>query len=716
MSSQYPILGNRPIDQWKVTELKEELKRRKLTIKGLKDDLIRRLDEAIRIEMESAGNDVDNVLNSGTQPLVGARDVQSVPVAAETAKYLADHGGKKNKEPDKVVVQVDINDSVAALDQEKVEEAGFSGTDSGRVEEKLVVHTTAIETSAKVSEIVVSEVALSGQDLEKFETEKESRNSKPQLDNEGSTPQLGNEGSTPQLGNEGSTPQLGNEGYEGSTPLLGNEGSTPLLGNEGSTPQLGNEGYEGSTPLPGNEGSTPLLGNEGSTPQLGNEGYEGSTPLRGNEGYEGSTPLLGNEGSTPLLGNEGSTPQLGNEGYEGSTPLRGNEGSTPLHGIESLKTPESVKLDCSTPDNQVSEVSPIFGSQVKSDSISTDSVSINEKNELKDNVITDHVKLELDVVKPEMVVPSFSNVVPVGGESHPMDVEEPLENKTSDAEKDDNNATDADISKKIDGTDVGYSEKLNLDRSSGDDSMEEDVLEGKQIDWKYNSEEVNKSGVPIVKEESHAAVLGDSLSGEKRDVQVENESHRAATVEKRKLDDQAAANNEPIKRQRRWNSEGLKVPEPQSTNSTPNTTPKDAFQTTPKDTFQTTPKDNFQSTGLKRNLSRSDSTNSDSTPKERVVPPSQKAPSNSLRIDRFLRPFTLKAVQELLGKTGTVTNFWMDHIKTHCYVTVRLDFPTHYLVFTVAHFLRSVLGYKEGVAFLHFKAVSCCLSNVQRFY
>lgn len=53
-----------------------------------------------------------------------------------------------------------------------------------------------------------------------------------------------------------------------------------------------------------------------------------------------------------------------------------------------------------------------------------------------------------------------------------------------------------------------------------------------------------------------------------------------------------------------------------------------------------------------------------------AVPPSSKPPTNSLRIDRFLRPFTLKAVQELLGKSGTVTDFWMDHIKTHCYVSV----------------------------------------------
>ena len=54
MSSKYPILANRPIDQWKVTELKEELKRRKLTTKGLKDDLINRLDEALRTEREAA--------------------------------------------------------------------------------------------------------------------------------------------------------------------------------------------------------------------------------------------------------------------------------------------------------------------------------------------------------------------------------------------------------------------------------------------------------------------------------------------------------------------------------------------------------------------------------------------------------------------------------------------------------------------------------------
>ncbi|KAJ8430848.1 hypothetical protein Cgig2_034175 [Carnegiea gigantea] len=67
-------------------------------------------------------------------------------------------------------------------------------------------------------------------------------------------------------------------------------------------------------------------------------------------------------------------------------------------------------------------------------------------------------------------------------------------------------------------------------------------------------------------------------------------------------------------------------------------------------------KDVMPSAVLKRNLSGSNSVGSNDAPKERKVPPSTKAPTDSLRIDRFLRPFTLKAVQELLGKTGTYSS------------------------------------------------------------
>ncbi|KAA8546854.1 hypothetical protein F0562_003283 [Nyssa sinensis] len=505
MSSQYPVLHNRPIDQWKVTELKEELKRRKLMTKGLKDDLIRRLDEAIRNECEAAKENVDNGIDGDPQPVVEFKDAGLAPFAAETTEDM-DHGDNRN-EVDGGTVQVQGDDGAVSLAEGKVQEGEIlGGIDSARKEE-LVVHVTSLDTSFTVNESVVSKIPLDVQESQNNETPNERGDTKPQLE---------------------------------------------------------------------------------------------------------------------------------------------NEDSEPLH--------EDVELNSSDPNNQVSEVSPVLGFQVKSDSISIDCASINEKNELKDNIIADNVKLEQDF-KLEMVQSSSNNVVPDGAKLHPMDVEEPHENKVSVEETDDNNATNVEMSKKNDSADVGFSEKLNLDRSSGDDSMEEDALESKQIDSKYNSDEVGnrseKTDVPVVKEESLVDVMRDDIPVDKKDNHGEDKNGLAVSTVKRKHHDQeAVGNNETLKRQRRWNSESLKVPEPQSINLA-----------------TSTPKDSFPLSTSKRNFSRSDSTVSEDAPKERVVPPSPKPPTNSLRIDRFLRPFTLKAVQELLGKTGSVTSFWMDHIKTHCYIT-----------------------------------------------
>jgi len=49
--STYPVLNDRPIDQWTVTELKDELERRYLLVSGLKDDLLKRLFEAMQDEI-----------------------------------------------------------------------------------------------------------------------------------------------------------------------------------------------------------------------------------------------------------------------------------------------------------------------------------------------------------------------------------------------------------------------------------------------------------------------------------------------------------------------------------------------------------------------------------------------------------------------------------------------------------------------------------------
>ncbi|KAL3524749.1 hypothetical protein ACH5RR_013121 [Cinchona calisaya] len=347
---------------------------------------------------------------------------------------------------------------------------------------------------------------------------------------------------------------------------------------------------------------------------------------------------------------------LGREALQNAVSHNESHDSKAQLENDDLKTLHvDAKDNMSDTNNQVSEVNPVLGFQVKSDSISTESVTIIEKNELKDNEIADDVKLELDV-KPEMVQPSSNNVVPECGKSHPMDVEEPHANKVSVEDTCGSNAENLDIVPKSDNEDLGCSEKSNLDRNSGDDFIEEDVMQIKHTDSKTDSDEMRtKAGKveePTSKDEGLVDIVGDGMPAEEKVAIVVNKNGPATQSAKRKLNDQqTVGNNDIAKRQRRWNSECLKVPESQS---------GDVVSTTPKDVLRP---------ALKRNFSRSDSTVGEEVPKERVVPLSPKPPTNSLRIDHFLRPFTLKAVQELLGKTGTITNFWMDQIKTHCYVS-----------------------------------------------
>ncbi len=48
---------------------------------------------------------------------------------------------------------------------------------------------------------------------------------------------------------------------------------------------------------------------------------------------------------------------------------------------------------------------------------------------------------------------------------------------------------------------------------------------------------------------------------------------------------------------------------------------------------------------------------------------SHTAPTDTLLITNFVRPFTIQQLQSFLGQRGTILDFWMDHIKTHCFVT-----------------------------------------------
>lgn len=328
MSSQYVKLGDRSLDQWKVTELREELKRRQLATKGLKEELLRRLDEAVRIERENSAESVENDEhdeNDANQSELPFEEAKTESDISGGTKDFMDVGISMDEKTD--AKPEHETDDHMSLFEGNVEVSLEQGTKIAELEGTHNAQIAAVETTVVINETVDTITVVSGQPL----------------DNDG-------------INEDGD-----------STAVSNNDGLSHVQ--EDAKLEL----CDPETQLP-----------------------------------------MNTEGSTPVV--PSGEPNLEDSGTQDEA----------LHSTDQMETDDPKHLQ---PDSnvqplkyQVSEVVETdLGFQVTSDSVSTESVTIFEKNELKVDVITDNVQLELDAMN-EMAQQLPSSVLPDGGESHPLDV------------------------------------------------------------------------------------------------------------------------------------------------------------------------------------------------------------------------------------------------------------------------------------------------------
>ncbi|KAL6656999.1 hypothetical protein ACP70R_004779 [Stipagrostis hirtigluma subsp. patula] len=600
--STYPVLDERPIDQWKVTELKDELERRKLPIKGLKDDLVRTLFEAIQGEALDGGEETSPVtppveeLKGGET--TGSRDASVYEALIE---QNVDEGlsevTKQGADPDTYVTDTSNESLVANLD---VSQEAIVGT--AEVSQLVVVGTAEVSQKGVVGNREVSQRTLGAV----VEVEA------PPVDvGPAATDDSCCESNVVDL----ETAPSGNSLVKDVHPHP--EGHDDTIE---KTPEDDSSDKMAVHDLPSDTTSINIkLGIDVDTKILRQEAV--TTPPR-------TIVLHANDRDADIV----------------AAPEPGDGTSKKMAIGDVLPTSSNVRL-------VVSEVNPDLGCKIKPVSVSDD-IPTNEKCNM--NAGNSDLKL---VVKLEMVKP-LSTIRSRGDDLLALDSNKEL-HKNGTTLQELQSTTNIDLDRKEDSPDGSSLEKVNLDKSSGDESMDEDVMESKHVESNIKSDDgggrTKVTSDHVLKELALVdTVPKGSLPCTK---EVVAEEKPPSPTDKRKIEGQGViANSEPNKRQRQWNVDTVNIRDQQASKLTGTGTSK------------------FQGSLLVRCFGRSDSTASGDSQKERIVYHLlKKSATTSLRIDRFVRPFTLKAVQELLGKSGSVCSFWMDHIKTHCYVTLTLQ-------------------------------------------
>ncbi|KAK8951654.1 hypothetical protein KSP39_PZI003032 [Platanthera zijinensis] len=165
---------------------------------------------------------------------------------------------------------------------------------------------------------------------------------------------------------------------------------------------------------------------------------------------------------------------------------------------------------------------------------------VDEQEAAKDHATDEQVGFEHQVFVGQEVVQNLlsdkeeTNI----GYATNEHVESMVEDHPSLDDNDMQNTSSFEVPKKEDCVESGSPEKLNLDRSSGDESMEEDMLDSKHMEPDIKTEDLT-SKIDVIKSdiklEERVTDLGKS-SSELKEIDVEDMKHASLTG-KRKLED-----------------------------------------------------------------------------------------------------------------------------------------------------------------------------------
>ncbi|XP_060198812.1 uncharacterized protein LOC132627470 isoform X1 [Lycium barbarum] len=613
--SDYPVLGNLPINKWKVPELREELKRRNLMTKGLKDDLVRRLNDAIHKEngLEPAEpvkwepdpgivEFIDDCLRMSERQVPGGFIRDKVLVDVATVGTDDASGGRKHSEAS--IGSTSVINEIASTDQfvedkiDKKHEVIDSSQNNDVVDEVSGVRDVAIQGNS------------TGQDAEDMKIS----SSEGVLEDNLRRQENDVEG----------TPLTSKEALENNSIKLENEGlKLSGMNAESDMSNPDTQVYE----------VNPDLGS-----QVKSDSFSTDTlPINENKDLNDNL----NADSVKLV------TEVFRQEMELQSSSKDLSGVGSVHPLDDQMPHEMLGLVGETNNEKSSEVKfSMKNSNADQVSVAVTKLEHGVESNTSSNSEQKDVQFEKARTLGDVVESSLS----------PKKLEASAENKHCVVASSDDGKVLSKISDVVDGENV---EKINLDQSSADDSMEEDVVETKHVDFDHISKENDKTEEPITGMTEEPKVL---RNGSSSSMQQDNPSEKVESPqetkdrfpdlsEKRKFQDEVGGGSkEPAKRQRRWKTDSLRTAEPQNSSIALS-------------------ENLVQTTLVQPILGRTDSTVGEDAPKERLVPKSSKIATNSLKIENFLRPFTLKAVQELLARTGEVCSFWMDHIKTHCYVT-----------------------------------------------